>query len=615
MADIALSDYISQKNIGQRLGVRPTERLAPKPLMRVQNRLSSASLATSMKAKSAVTAGGDARNKIIQLKRKNLADARDHLGELAKKIDARTRLNNKGNAAPNAANGLFTKPKEPMDMRDKLNRKNQQVKPSVQQRNVQQHFNRSNQQPSRGGAPLLSNNTTIVRTINTGRPAQPSRPAQQSRPVQQNRNVQPQYAESTRTVRQPVRSAEPVRASRPVRTVQSAPVVRKVIKQVPQPIRTVAVSRARTIRAAAMPAVRKVYRQPVQQQIVYEDDPYGVEYVEEPPMDDRYMEVLEEPMYEEPLYDEVYEEPEPVYQPRKVIVKRPAVQQSQRQVSYQRPMQARPQPLIRQSRPEPFVQQQQPNNYMQQQQQPFMQQQQPQQQYYQQQQQNFPQQQQDFPQQQQNGSQFYGNQQQQPLMNQNNMPYGPAVPPQMQNQYSMQQNQYSMQQQQQQRPMQQQQYNRAQQQNRPQHQSRSSQPSRSVQSRTSDNRTSNNRNPQSSSRPAPSRPAVSAPRREPVSAPRLRPAPAKAAPATPASKVVGQRVSVSNLHPVATADDIEELFENIGEVSSAKMVTSGTVVVVFRQMADARKAVEIYHNRKLDGQPMQVKILGSVFEK
>lgn len=80
-------------------------------------------------------------------------------------------------------------------------------------------------------------------------------------------------------------------------------------------------------------------------------------------------------------------------------------------------------------------------------------------------------------------------------------------------------------------------------------------------------------------------------------------------------KVVGTRVSVTNLHDVATADDIEELFENIGTVSNARMVSKGSVVVVFQNEGDAKKAVEVYNNRKLDGQPMQVKVLGAVYQK
>ena len=59
-----------------------------------------------------------------------------------------------------------------------------------------------------------------------------------------------------------------------------------------------------------------------------------------------------------------------------------------------------------------------------------------------------------------------------------------------------------------------------------------------------------------------------------------------------AKKVIGTRVSVTNLHAVATADDIEELFENIGKVTSAKMAAKGSVVVVFKSTADAQKWVQ-----------------------
>merc|ERR1719295_15754 len=56
----------------------------------------------------------------------------------------------------------------------------------------------------------------------------------------------------------------------------------------------------------------------------------------------------------------------------------------------------------------------------------------------------------------------------------------------------------------------------------------------------------------------------------PAASSRVQAAPKAPARAVVQKKVIGTRVSVTNLHAVATADDIEELFENIGKVTSAK---------------------------------------------
>ena len=40
------------------------------------------------------------------------------------------------------------------------------------------------------------------------------------------------------------------------------------------------------------------------------------------------------------------------------------------------------------------------------------------------------------------------------------------------------------------------------------------------------------------------------------------------------------------------------------------MIQPGHAEVVFVNRADAKKAVEIYHNRQLDGKPMKCQIVG-----
>ncbi|KAF7271641.1 hypothetical protein GWI33_015491 [Rhynchophorus ferrugineus] len=67
----------------------------------------------------------------------------------------------------------------------------------------------------------------------------------------------------------------------------------------------------------------------------------------------------------------------------------------------------------------------------------------------------------------------------------------------------------------------------------------------------------------------------------------------------------GHRIVVSNLQPSVTEDDIKELFEDIGQLLSAKLVRPGVAEVIYKNLKDAQKAVDTYHNRQLDGQPMK----------
>ncbi|XP_050315344.1 polymerase delta-interacting protein 3-like [Anthonomus grandis grandis] len=78
--------------------------------------------------------------------------------------------------------------------------------------------------------------------------------------------------------------------------------------------------------------------------------------------------------------------------------------------------------------------------------------------------------------------------------------------------------------------------------------------------------------------------------------------------AQPKTKVVvpaGHRIVVSNLQGSVTEEDIKELFEDIGQLLSAKLVRPGVAEVIYKNLKDAQKAVDTYHNRQLDGQPMK----------
>ena len=68
------------------------------------------------------------------------------------------------------------------------------------------------------------------------------------------------------------------------------------------------------------------------------------------------------------------------------------------------------------------------------------------------------------------------------------------------------------------------------------------------------------------------------------------------------------RITVSNLHPAVTQQDVEELFGVVGNLKSCKMLGRGCAEVVYAQKDDAMMALSRYHNRKLDGQPMQCKL-------
>ncbi|CAH2264054.1 jg16412 [Pararge aegeria aegeria] len=64
------------------------------------------------------------------------------------------------------------------------------------------------------------------------------------------------------------------------------------------------------------------------------------------------------------------------------------------------------------------------------------------------------------------------------------------------------------------------------------------------------------------------------------------------------------RIIVSNLRSSVTAGDIEELFGDVGGMVESRLVRPGTAEVIYKTLEDAQQAVELYHNRQLDKQPM-----------
>jgi len=85
----------------------------------------------------------------------------------------------------------------------------------------------------------------------------------------------------------------------------------------------------------------------------------------------------------------------------------------------------------------------------------------------------------------------------------------------------------------------------------------------------------------------------------------------KSSSSTTPSTPTGHRIVVSNLQTSVTHEDIRELFEDIGPLVTSRLVRPGTAEVVYQLHKDAVKAVDVYHNRQLDGQPMKCMLVNS----
>uniref|UniRef100_A0A8C2CDV8 Polymerase (DNA-directed), delta interacting protein 3 n=1 Tax=Cyprinus carpio TaxID=7962 RepID=A0A8C2CDV8_CYPCA len=71
------------------------------------------------------------------------------------------------------------------------------------------------------------------------------------------------------------------------------------------------------------------------------------------------------------------------------------------------------------------------------------------------------------------------------------------------------------------------------------------------------------------------------------------------------SPLEGTKITVNNLHPRVTEEDIVELFCVCGALKRARLVKAGVAEVVFVRKEDAVSAYRKYNNRCLDGQPMK----------
>lgn len=77
------------------------------------------------------------------------------------------------------------------------------------------------------------------------------------------------------------------------------------------------------------------------------------------------------------------------------------------------------------------------------------------------------------------------------------------------------------------------------------------------------------------------------------------------------SPLQGTKIVIQNLQTSVTQEDILELFGDIGAMRRAKLISPGHAEVTYVNKADASRAVEIYHNRQLDGKPMKCQMVGA----
>ena len=76
------------------------------------------------------------------------------------------------------------------------------------------------------------------------------------------------------------------------------------------------------------------------------------------------------------------------------------------------------------------------------------------------------------------------------------------------------------------------------------------------------------------------------------------------------SPFLGTKVVVSNLQESVTQEDLSELFGDVGPLRRVKMMLApGSAEIVFLNKEDADRAIEVYHNRQLDGQPMKCQLV------
>ncbi|XP_025419501.1 uncharacterized protein LOC112689845 [Sipha flava] len=74
----------------------------------------------------------------------------------------------------------------------------------------------------------------------------------------------------------------------------------------------------------------------------------------------------------------------------------------------------------------------------------------------------------------------------------------------------------------------------------------------------------------------------------------------------------GHKIVISNLEPSVTSEDIIELFTDFGNLLESRVVRPGVSEVIYERYADAIQAVYVYHNRLLNGRPMNCDMVRNV---
>ena len=76
--------------------------------------------------------------------------------------------------------------------------------------------------------------------------------------------------------------------------------------------------------------------------------------------------------------------------------------------------------------------------------------------------------------------------------------------------------------------------------------------------------------------------------------------------------IIPVKFVITNLEESVTVEDLSELVSDIGDVRKVSMIGKGVGEIIFVKIEDAKKAVELYDKRLLDGRPMKCTIEGGV---
>ena len=79
----------------------------------------------------------------------------------------------------------------------------------------------------------------------------------------------------------------------------------------------------------------------------------------------------------------------------------------------------------------------------------------------------------------------------------------------------------------------------------------------------------------------------------------------------PTAISTGTKITISNLDSAVTEEDINDLFSDVGPLKSYKLGDMGAAVVVYKSRNHAVEAISRYNGVPLDGQEMQLTLVGT----